>query len=31
MRRRVLAVATALTCSAIFLAGPAVLALGERG
>ena len=28
MRRRVLAVATALTCSAIFLAGPAVLVSG---
>ena len=29
MRRRVLAVATALTCSAIFLAGPAVLVSGS--
>ena len=29
MRRQVLAVATALTCSAIFLAGPAVLVSGR--
>ena len=29
MRRRVLAVATVLTCSAIFLAGPAVLVSGR--
>jgi hypothetical protein len=29
MRRRILAVATALTCSVILLAGPAVLASGS--
>ena len=31
MRRRVLAVATALICSAIFLAGTVVAAVGSRG